>query len=129
VEIKEIGSRTKQPDFTYVSIGNSLRVVEIKASGHRFGNADFDRLSNYVYALRDFFSEHPDFTNHFPAGWRIELIADGVNITDRKSEDLYETFERNDEVKRMSWIEFLVRAKTAHEAFLEVSRNRSHSDD
>ena len=112
---------TKRPDFTLVEVGQVLHIVEIKARGHAFANADFDRLFRYVDAFERFFAANPSIALNFARGWQIELVADGVNITDVQKRKLYQTIVEEKRVVRTSWDEFLDRAKRAHQVFLQVS--------
>lgn len=112
---------TKRPDFTLVEVGQVLHIVEIKARGHRFANDDFDRLFRYVDAFERFFEANPSIALNFARGWQIELVADGVNITDVQKRKLYQTVIDDKQVVRTSWDDFLDRAKRAHQIFLNVS--------
>lgn len=113
---------TKRPDFTAINAGRKLHIIELKARGHTFSNDDFDRLQNYVAALRDFFDRNPRIEAEFPEGWQIELIADAVSVTDMTRENAWERFVEQGWVKRSTWDEFLLRSRTANEAWLKVSR-------
>lgn len=113
---------TKRPDFTAVNAGRKLHIVELKARAHTFSNEDFDRLQNYVAALRDFFERHPNMRAEFPEGWQIELIADDVSISDMTRENAWERFLEQGWVVRSPWNDFLYRSRVANEAWLNVSR-------
>ncbi len=102
-----IGYERKRPDFTLVSVGSMLHIVEIKNAGHKFDDKDFERLINYVYAFDNFFAENVQLANEFPKGWRIDLIADGTDLRVLSNLSSYASFERDDKVKRLSWVDFL----------------------
>ena len=112
---------TKRPDFTLVEVGQVLHVVEIKARGHAFANADFDRLYRYVDAFERFFEANSSIAKNFARGWQIELVVDSVNLTDVKNRGLYKSVVEKKQVVQISWDDFLDRAKRAHEVFLKVS--------
>ena len=112
----------KRPDFICLNVGNRLTIVEIKAPGYQLGDDDGHRLSNYVTAFRDFFSDNQEFLGQFAAGWRIELIADGVHFRDTTVKEAYASHEARGELKRSSWQDFLLRARLAHEDFLNAQR-------
>lgn len=116
----DIGYEQKRPDFTLISVGAMLHVVEIKAVGHDFDDADFDRLINYVHAFNDFFEANSSFHSDFPKGWRIDLIADGVRVRDRTKELAFQSVEKEEKLIVINWVDFLNRAKTAHQLFLDV---------
>lgn len=115
-----IGFLGKRPDFTLVSVGRMLHIVEIKASGHAFADADFLRMYNYVDAFDEFFAANTELGSEFPLGYRIDLIADAVNITDSRNARLMDAFVRERKVVRISWNDFLTRTRTAHEQILSV---------
>jgi hypothetical protein len=116
-----IGFEDKRPDFTLVSVGRMLHIVEIKKSGHEFDDADFERMINYVYAFDEFFEKNPMLHKEFPEGWRIDLIADGANLKKLPNRSSYDSFINSKKVERISWQDFLTRAKTSHEMFLDIS--------
>ena len=111
----------KRPDFTLVSVGHMLHIVEIKTSGHKFNDKDFERMINYVYAFREFFNDNKGLSNEFPSGWQIDLIADGVNLRKLPNKASYQSFIDAGEVKRTTWHDFLTRSKTTHQTFLDVN--------
>jgi Histidine kinase-, DNA gyrase B-, and HSP90-like ATPase len=115
-----ISYEKKRPDFTLIQQGQTLHLVELKAPGHAFSGADYERLQNYVSAFEDFWANHQNIVAAFSKGWRIELIADSVGITDQTQKYAYESFVQNDMVLRQNWNDFLAAAVAAHEEFLEA---------
>ena len=121
----------KRPDFTLVNVGGMLHIVEIKASGHKFDDADFTRLHNYVEAFEEFFDANSGLASEFSAGWRIDLVADGEKIKNAVNLRALREVKASGHLKRISWIDFLTKAKKANESFLDISatartrRNRS----
>lgn len=116
-----IDFETKRPDFTLVSVGHMLHIVEIKKSGHDFDDTDFERMLNYVDAFTEFFNRNSNLHNEFPRGWRIDLVADGTNLRNPSNRRSFHSLERDGEVKRTPWHDFLTNAKTSHEQFLKVN--------
>lgn len=116
-----IGFERKRPDFTLINVGHMLHIVEIKTSGHEFDDADFSRMINYVEGFDEFFAENTQFYKEFTEGYRIELIADGVKLRQLPNKHSFNSFLRENKVRRSTWRDFLLRAKIAHETFLEVS--------
>lgn len=110
----------KRPDFTLVSLEGLLHIVEIKAAGHAFDDADMDRLHNYVEAFRDFFKANAALRAEFSRGWQIDLVADAIKIRDRFKRATYEALAEKSIVVQTSWDDFLLRAKKAHEQFLDL---------
>lgn len=115
-----IGYEDKRPDFTLVSIDGLLHIVEIKKAGHAFDDADFDRLVNYVDAFQQFFEENEETVAEFYRKWRIDLVADGEKLKKSTNRHAYNGFVEDGRVKRMSWQDFLTRAKKVHEQFLDI---------
>lgn len=111
---------TKRPDFTLVHLGRQLHIVELKKPGHNFADEDYGRLENYLEAFEQFFDENKGFLTAFPDGWIIDLVADGVDIKDNTRRRAFEAAEKDGLVRRQTWIDFLLNATTAHEAFLEA---------
>ena len=116
-----IDYESKRPDFTLVSIGHMLHVVEIKKADHMFDDDDFERMINYVFAFDAFFKKNKKMRQEFSMGWRIDLVADGVDLKKLPNVSAYERYELEGKVERITWDDFLLRAKNAHEMFLKVS--------
>lgn len=115
-----IDKEEKRPDFTLVSIDGLLHIVEIKKAGHAFDDIDFDRLINYVDAFDQFFKENEETVAEFYRAWRIDLVADGEKLKKSSNRHAFGGFVDSNRVKRMSWRDFLTRAKKVHEQFLDV---------
>jgi hypothetical protein len=111
----------KRPDFILVNVDGRLHIVEVKVPGYDFADADFDRLINYVEAFEAFFKEHPGLAADFSRGWQIDLIADGVKISDVAKRRAFEALAKEPKVVvRKRWVDLLNEAKKVNEAFLEV---------
>ena len=123
-----IDKEKKRPDFIAINVGQMLHIVELKAPGHSFNGNDFDRLQNYVQAFRAFFEENKELAGEFPRGWRIDLIADGIRITDDTRRNAFELFLEKKEVQRTTWNDFLHRARQANEEFLRIRRTQKSQE-
>ena len=111
----------KRPDFALVNLSRRLHIVEIKAVGHRFANADWDRLHNYLEAFRDFFVENRELASDFRDEWVVDLVCDAVRITDRDKNTAYRYWrDAASRIERISWNDFLARAVQANETFLDA---------
>ncbi len=115
-----IDKEAKRPDFTLVSIDGLLHIVEIKKAGHAFDDTDFDRLINYVDAFEQFFKENQETVAEFYRAWRIDLVADGEKLKKSSNRHAFGGFVESNRVRRMSWRDFLTRAKKVHEQFLDI---------
>ena len=114
----------KRPDFTLVNLSRKLHIVEIKAVEHRFDNADWDRLHNYLEAFQDFFQANQELALDFPEEWVVDLVCDEVRITNRDKNTSYRYWrDTESRIERISWIDFLARAVRANETFL-AAENR-----
>ena len=112
---------SKRPDFTLVNLSRKLHIVEIKAVEHRFDNADWDRLHNYLEAFRDFFQANPQLASDFPGEWVVDLVCDDVRITDRDKNTAYRYWrDTENRIERISWTDFLARAVRANQTFLDA---------
>ena len=112
----------KRPDFTLVDVGHCLHIVEIKRSGHVFDDSDAERLLRYADAFEQFLKVNPTLRTAFPLGYRVSLVADGENIKNASHRIAYESLISTGKLRRMTWIEFLQRARTSHEEFLRAAR-------
>ncbi len=56
----------------------------------------------------------------FYRAWRIALVADGEKLNKSSNRHAFSGFVDSGRVKRMSWRDFLTRAKKVHEQFLDV---------
>ena len=98
-----------------------MRVVEIKVPGHKFATADYDRLEHYVEAFRQFFTENKQVSAAFAEGWQIDLVCDGVNLTNTTQKLAFDSFVKEGLVVRQTWDDFLASATRAHEEFLNIT--------
>ena len=116
-----ISHQDKRPDFTLVSIDSLLHIVEIKKPGHAFGDDDFTRLHNYAEAFKNFFEKNAAVIKQdFPKGWIIDLVADSENINNSINQTAYKKLEDDGHLVRISWDDFLARARKVHEEFLKI---------
>jgi hypothetical protein len=123
-----ISFEKKKPDFTLIHHGQKLHVIEIKVPGHKFSNADYERLEHYVEAFGEFFTANKQVSAAFAEGWQVDLVADQVNLTNTTQRLAFESFVKDRLVIRQTWDDFLASATRAHEAFLNVY-DESHAAD
>jgi Histidine kinase-, DNA gyrase B-, and HSP90-like ATPase len=115
-----ISYEDRRPDFTLVSIDGLLHIVEIKKAAHAFDDGDFTRLLAYVDAFEEFFAQHPQLAADFRRGWVIDVVADSEKIKDPSHRRAWKQVRDAERATRISWNEFLLRAKKVHEQFLEI---------
>lgn len=116
-----IGMEKKRPDFTLVSLGHKLYIVEIKRPKYGFGDEDADRLVNYLDVFDNFFEEHETIRDEFPQGYEIVLIVDSLKMKKPANRHSLEYAISQKKLHHVKWKDFLNRAKKAHEQFLEAS--------
>ena len=120
-----IDFETKRPDFTLVSLGHKLHIVEIKAPKHALDDKDIERLLNYLDAFDAFFEEHAWVKSEFPQSYQVDLIVDAVSpkvSANRRS--LKDARDKNT-VFVVNWNDFLAKAIKAHEQFLDINDKAS----
>lgn len=110
----------KRPDFLLVSVGSMVHLIELKKVDHAFDDTDCDRLLPYFEWLDDFFDNNKELTEEYPRGYRIDLIADGVNLRQPANKKALSSYDSEGKYRRRSWQDFLARAKTAHMQFLDA---------
>lgn len=115
-----IDHENKRPDFTLVAVDGLLHIVEIKKANHAFDDNDLDRLLNYVDAFERFFADNALAVSDYHRGWQIDLVADGENIKKISNKQAFKRVKEHGQVRRVTWREFLIRAKKVHEQFLDV---------
>ncbi|MHB1034006.1 MAG: ATP-binding protein [Pirellulales bacterium] len=116
-----IGLEKKRPDFTLVSLGHRLHVVEIKKPKYSFGDADAGRLVNYLDVFDKFFEDHETIREEFPQGYEILLIVDSIKLNKPANRRSIEAAIKEKKVSHVKWKDFLNRAKKSHEQFLDAS--------
>jgi hypothetical protein len=115
-----IGYQTKRPDFILISLGHTLHIVEIKPKDHIFNDDDFKRLINYYSAFNDFFVNHEELTKEFPNKFLISVITDSIKLKEPANNVSYKALQKENVLRQITWLNLLLKAKTAHKEFLKV---------
>jgi hypothetical protein len=121
----------RRPDFILVNFGDGVHAIEIKAPNHGFDNADFDRLFAYVETFDQLAKESPMMLEACGGRWEINLVADGIAISNTQKERLFQSWIKDRVVVHTTWSDFLHRARVSHEQFLQThasARQRQLSD-
>jgi hypothetical protein len=116
-----IGMENKRPDFTLVSLGHKLHVVEIKKPKYDFSDDDAERLINYFDAFDSFFEEHKAIRNEFPEEYEVVLIVDGLGMKASNNRRVIDGLVEKKKLVHVKWKDFLANARKAHEQFLTIS--------
>jgi hypothetical protein len=120
-----ISMEDKRPDFTLVSLGHRLYVVEIKRPKYAFADSDAERLVNYIEVFDEFFTEHDSVRDEFPQGYQIILIVDSLGLKQPAFKQSVKAAMDSGKLAHVKWKDFLARAKKAHQQFLEASDKAS----
>ena len=76
----------------------------------------------YVDAFENFFEYNKIVVGDFRRGWRIDLVADDEDedIKQSSNKRAFDGLKDKKQVERVTWLDFLTRAKKVHEQFLDV---------
>lgn len=116
-----IDMETKRPDFTLVSLAHKLHIVEIKRPNYSLGDADAERLLNYLDVFDAFFDEHRQIQNEFPDGYDITLIVDAIGSLKSNNRRSIEAAKRDKKLEHVRWKDFLLKSMNAHQQFLDAN--------
>lgn len=120
----------KRADFVLSSQDSILQLIEIKRPGHRFDNADIERLDRYVATMTAFLEDptHTQFQTAF-RDFHVTLVCDGDKLTG-VSKTAYDGLLKAGRLTHMDWSVFLLKTRRMHEAFLEeAGRQRKLATD
>ncbi len=106
----------KRPDFVFFFQDKVIEIIEIKKALGIFMDSDCKRLSNYIYAFREFI-KNDSKSNEVEL--KVLLICDTVKLEDVTIQEQFDSFQSKEELKQISWGDFLTRAKDIHNEFLD----------
>ncbi len=101
-----------------VTIDGLLHIVEIKRAGHAFDDLDFDRLINYVDAFGKFLKRTG---KPLPSSIGSGGLTSSQTVKSSRRAAismLIEDWKKEGRVKRVSWRDFLTRARKCTNNFL-----------
>lgn len=116
-----ISMEDNRPDFTLVSLGYKLYVVEIKRPNYGFSDSDAERLNNYFEVFDEFFDNQKQIRHEFPQGYQIILIVDEMNMKTATNKRSIDYAIRDSKLDCVNWKDFLMRAMNAHQTFLDIN--------
>ena len=118
VEIKTTSIKSKKrPDFIMLPISGRIEIVEIKKLKHSLQDDEFTRITGYIESMEKFLKENQDYQREF-GGVHTTLICDEVGLS-RNNTIAFDALERDQRLKRRTWLEVLRATKTAHQEFLD----------
>ena len=110
----------KRPDFIFLHLENSIKLVEIKPPGHVFNDTDWVRLNRYYDALEEFLRTNKSYQKAFPNGFNMILISDGKKLNNSSYSKAYKSLIDNNSLERKTWEDLLRETKQFHQSFLDV---------
>ena len=110
----------KRPDFIFLHLENSIKLVEIKPPGHVFNDNDWVRLNRYYDALEEFLKTNKSYHKAFPNGFNLILISDGKKLNNSSYSKAYKSLINNNSLERKTWEDLLRETKQFHQSFLDV---------
>lgn len=116
----QIPNQTKRPDFIFLHIENSIKLVEIKPPEHTFNDTDWERLNRYYDTMEEFFKRNATYQKEFPNGFDIILITDNINITNTSYKKAFQSLKDNHRVKTWTWEDLLRETRMRHQSYLDA---------
>jgi len=108
----------KRPDFIFLHLENSIKLVEIKPPKHTFNDGDWERLNRYYDAMEEFLNTNQSYQKAFPNRFNMILISDGVKLNNTSYDKAYKSLIDNKYLERKTWEDLLRETKQFHQSFL-----------
>ncbi|MDP2277180.1 MAG: ATP-binding protein, partial [Nitrospirota bacterium] len=110
----------KRPDFIFLHIENSIKLVEIKPPKHAFNDEDWKRLNCYDDAMEEFLKANKSYRDAFPRSFNIILIADSIKLKDTSNKKAFESLESKGRLIPKTWEDLLNDTTQFHKSFLDA---------
>ncbi|OGL46026.1 MAG: hypothetical protein A2W05_10510 [Candidatus Schekmanbacteria bacterium RBG_16_38_10] len=110
----------KRPDFIFLHIENSIKLVEIKPPKHAFNDEDWKRLNCYDDAMEEFLKANKSYRDAFPRSFNIILIADSIKLKDTSNKKAFESLEGKCRLIPKTWEDLLNDTTQFHKSFLDA---------
>jgi hypothetical protein len=113
----------KRPDFIFLHIENSIKIIEIKPPKHDFNDEDWKRLNEYDDAMKLFLEENDSYAKAFPGGYKIILITDNakkVKLRDSSYQKAFDSLVKEKRLEPITWEDLLRNTKQSHQSFLDA---------
>ena len=122
----EVPHMTKRPDFIFLHLGNSAKIVEIKKPGHSFNDTDWNRFYKYDEAAKKFITANNGFLKDFPDGIKYIVVTDGVSLSHTPNL-AFNSLKQNNLLEHYSWEILLRNTKTTHQTFIDARESSSNT--
>lgn len=113
----------KRPDFIFLHIENSIKIIEIKPPKHDFNDKDWKRLNEYDDAMEQFLKENESYAKAFPGRYKIILIANNakkIKLKDSSYQKAFEHLMKEERLEPKTWEDLLKDTKEFHQSFLDA---------
>ena len=125
ISLNDFAHSAKRPDFVLSSQDFGLQIIEIKRSGHKIKNDEWDRVQLYIDMMDKFLSldGHEEFRQIFKRFF-VTLVCDDIGLTGAQSK-AFESYKADRIVEHITWTNFLRRTQHMHQDFLnEANRQK-----
>jgi hypothetical protein len=103
---------------------NAIEIIEIKKPGHSLQNEEMGRIDTYVRLMREFLDlpGNAEFKVLFPR-FHVTLVCDDLSLSGVHN-TAFEGLVREGTLFHQSWNAFLLKARKAHEDFLNENERQ-----
>lgn len=108
----------KRPDFIFLHLENSIKLVEIKPPKHTFNDDDWERLNRYYDAMEAFLNINKSYQKAFPNQFNMILISDTIKLNNTSYSKAYKSLIDNRSLEHKTWEDLLKETKQLHQSFL-----------
>lgn len=109
-----------RPDFIFLYVENSIKLVEIKPPKHAFDDNDWVRLNRYDDSMEEFFDTNKSYADAFPHRFHIILISDEIKITNTSNKKAFESLKEKGRLEPKTWEDLFYDTTMYHKSFLEA---------
>ncbi len=110
----------KRPDFIFLHVENSIKLIEIKPPKHAFDDTDWERLNRYDDSMEEFLKTNATYAKAFPNGFHIILIADEIKITNTSNKKAFESLKTKGRLEHKTWEDLFNETTQYHKSFLDA---------
>jgi len=124
LELENFSKPGKRSDFVLSNQDNRIEIIEIKKPGHKLQDDEMDRINTYVSLMKEFLelpgnSRFKDLFPHF----HVTLVCDEIGLQGL-AKTAFQGLVQQGTLDHVRWTVFLLRAKRAHEDFLDEAERQ-----
>ncbi len=114
----------KRCDFVLSNQDRTIEIIEIKKPGHKLQEKELVRINKYVTLMEEFLksSGNEEFKKLFPQ-FHVTLVCDGIGLSGLGKRAFQGLMDQGI-LSHVQWSVFLLRAKKAHEDFLNEAERQ-----